>query len=194
MRVEQIHAKVTAYDILRSNGVELKQVSDAQEEQFSCPFHGVDRKPSARVYPESNSGPSHAWCFFCQERWDAIDLWRKFNGGEGKKFGQVLSEIEKAYGLSAPDMPKEGILDDGPEEDKLADFSRLIEICETRLIEAGAAYRRLDDMVGYLQVGSVLDKLRYRVDQRALSPERGLEILQQVLTKIGETERSCPDG
>jgi len=196
MRVEGLHTKVSAYDVLRSNGVDLQQVSDAQEEQFSCPFHGEDRKPSARVYPESSRSPSHAWCFFCQERWDAISLWRKFNGGEDKSFGQVISEMERAYGIATPDLPQDAIFDDRPneEEGRLDSFESLLEVCERRLKEAEPAYRQLEDMLGYLQVGSVLDKLRYRVAQKTLKPGKGLEILQQVLTKVGAAERACPSG
>lgn len=195
LRIENIHSRVTAYDILRSNGINLRQVSDAQEEQFSCPFHGVDRKPSARVYPESNRGPSHAWCFFCQQRWDAIDLWRKFNGGGDKSFGQALSEIERAYGIQTPDMPEGAIYDGAPgDEDQLESFERRLGACEVRLRESEPAYRQLDDLIGYLQAGSILDRLRYRVEKRAIPAARGLEILGQVLTKIGEVERACPTG
>jgi hypothetical protein len=194
IRVESIHTRVTAYDVLRSNGVDLRQTSDAQEEQFSCPFHGEDNRPSARVYPESNRGPSHTWCFFCQERSDAIDLWRKFNGGEDKSFGQILSEIEKAYGLTTPELPEDAIYDEPKGPDLFEEFERLVDVCERRLQEAEPAYRATDDLVGYLQVGSVLDKLRYRVEQKTVAPGRGLEILKQVLAKVGEVERGSPVG
>ena len=192
MRVEAVHSKVTTYDVLRSNGVELKQVSDGQEEQFSCPFHGSDNKPSARVYPESHSGPSHAWCFVCQERWDAISLWRKFNGGEDKTFGQVVSEIERAYGLTTPDIPEEAIFDEQAKDEEVAleRFTKLHEICESRLLEAKGAYERAEDMVGFLQAGSVLDKLAYRVDKKTVPVAKGLSVLRQVLDRIGQVERA----
>ncbi len=103
-RVEAIKEHVSAHDVLRRGGVNLGK-GDNEEEQFSCPFHGQDRRPSARVYPADANNPSHAWCFVCQERWDAITLWRKFNGGEDRHFTQILSEIERAYGLETPELP-----------------------------------------------------------------------------------------
>src|SRR5574343_824433 len=78
-RVAAIRATVSAYDVLRKFGVKLHHAGENRIEQFSCPFHGKDTKPSARIYPAGPTGPSHAWCFVCQERWDAITLWRKFN-------------------------------------------------------------------------------------------------------------------
>jgi len=190
LRVERVHSKVSAYDVMRSNGVELKQMSDGQEEQFSCPFHGEDNKPSARIYPESHRSPSHAWCFVCQERWDAISLWAKFNGGEDKKFSQIISEIERAYGLETPEVPKEAIFDEKARDDEAAleRFLKLHAVCESRLLEARAAYE--EDMVGYLQVGSVLDKIGYRVDQKTVGVNKGLEVLRQVLDRIGQVERA----
>lgn len=194
LRVESVHQRVSAYDVLRSNGVELRQMADDREEQFSCPFHGEDRKPSARVYPESNRSPSHAWCFVCQERWDAITLWRKFNGGEDKTFSRVLSEIEQAYNLTTPEMPKEGVYNEAKTDRALEDFDRLYDTCEVRLRQARVAYEHSEDLVGYLQVGSVLDKIRYRVDKETMTVAKAMDVLQQVLDRVGQVERACPVG
>lgn len=192
-RVRAIHEKVSTYDVLRRGGVELRH--DDTEEQFSCPFHGSDSKPSARVYPESNTGPSHAWCYVCQERWDAISLWRKFNGmGEDAKFSQVLASLERAFGLQVPKLSEDAILDDDPFDETLDDFEDLYDVCESRLREARPAYRYFDDMQGYLSAGSILDKIRHRVDSRLLPPERAIEVLQRLLDKIGDKERACPEG
>lgn len=192
-RVKNIHQKITTYDVLRRGGVDLK--ADDREEQFSCPFHGADRKPSARVFPESARGPSHAWCYVCQERWDAITLWRKFQGmGEDAKFSQVLASLERAYNIEVPKLSEEAILNEDPFDEALDDFDDLYAVCESRLREARPAYRYFDDLRGYLSAGSVLDKLRHKVDNRLLRPERCTEILRQLLDKIGDKERSCPEG
>lgn len=190
LRVDNIHRHVTVFDILRRNGVELKQVTDDQTEQFSCPFHGVDRKPSARVYPESPQSPSHAWCFVCQERWDAISLWRKFNAGEDKPFSRILSEIEKFYQLTVPPIPKVAFADQ--EDDKavaLEDFERRIAAVERRLKQARPAYQ--DDMVAYLRISSVLDKLYHHIlHKEEMAPAKGRRILAQIMDRIGEKERT----
>lgn len=192
-RVTEIHRHLSAFDVLRRHGVELRSSSD-REEQFSCPFHGSDNKPSARIYPESTRGPSHAWCFVCQERWDAISLWRKFNGGAELPFARALSQIEQACGIQTPEMPAElrGGGDTGPSLD-LATFDTFYELCERRLMLAKAAYQKLDDMIGFLSACSLLDKLRYRVDKQQLSPEQGTTALEQLLAKIGKKVQACPD-
>ena len=189
-RIENIHSKISAFDVLRSNGVVLQLGSDDRPEQFPCPFHGVDRNPSARVYPADARSNSHAWCFVCQERWDAISLWQKFNGTE--KFGAAVSQMERAYGLETPAEPEGGDVEyGGPQEpEPLAEFDALYDVCERRLWDAKPAF----DMMGYLRLGSVLDRLRSRVDAKAVSSAEGLKVLQRVLDKVGEKARSCPDG
>jgi hypothetical protein len=193
-RAQQILRMVSAYDVLRANGVELSG-SDAKEEQFKCPFHGADNKPSARIYPESATGPSHAWCFVCQEkRWDAIGLWRKFNGGEETPFGRVLAQMEKAYNLPAIEMPKEiGGAGAVVDNQAMEAFEALYMACENRLRRAKGAYQKLD-MVGFLSASSILDKLRHRVDQKQTTPQRACATLNQLLERIGEKVRACPEG
>ena len=108
-RIAAIHARVSTYDILRRFGVVLQHSGETRIEQFSCPFHGKDTKPSARVYPASATSPTHAWCYVCQERWDVITLWRKFNDPT-VPFTRSLAEIERDYGLKTPEMPNLGDL------------------------------------------------------------------------------------
>lgn len=191
-RVDNIHSQVSAYEILRRGGVELHK-SEAEEEQFSCPFHGEDRKPSARVYPAEGDRPSHAWCFVCQEKnWDVIGLWRKFNGGgDDKTFTQSLSEIERAYGLETPELPMEAALEDVPRVDpNLAKIRSLIQSCENCLRWARPAYHTLGDLKGYLTIGSVLDRVHYRWEKRQMSADQVETLLQKLMGKITEKE-SC---
>jgi len=190
-RVAAIHQRVSAYEVLVHHGVNLRS-GGTREEQFSCPFHGQDRKPSARVYPEDARSPSHAWCFVCQERWDSIAIWRKFNGGEDKPFSRALMEMEQAYGLETPKLPKD-LTFETPEVDKAFDeFDALYEICESRLRKARSAYKAIDDLNGFLVAGSILDKVRSQVDSCKLAPVAAMQILRQLLDRVGEKVRACP--
>jgi hypothetical protein len=192
-RIDNIHSHVTAYDVLRQGGVELYK-SEGEEEQFSCPFHGEDRKPSARVYPADGDRPSHAWCFVCREKnWDAIGLWRKFNGGEDKTFGQVLSEIERSYGLSTPDLPLEAVLDTPQVDPNLEVLKTLTQSCENCLRRAKPAYRALGDFKGFVRAGSVLDRVHYRLGKRIISSEKAISLLRELLSKITEKELCLAD-
>ncbi len=192
IRTKAIHDRVTVHDILRRNGVSFRHTGD-REEQFSCPFHGKDESPSARVYPSSPRSPSHVWCFVCRERWDAIALWKKYSGGE-KSFHRLLSELEKLYNITTPPVP-EGAYDKGglsATEQEKAEFERLYGVCEQRLTGARDDYVRLQDMNGYLVAGSVLDKVYYQVGEGTLSARDGLDILKRLITRIGERIRGGP--
>jgi hypothetical protein len=186
-RVATIHQTVTAHDVLTRNGIRLKY--GGREEQISCPFHGRDTKPSARVYEASARSPSHVWCFVCQKNWDAIGLWKKFDGREDLKFAAVLRDIESAYGIVPPPMP-EGVSGDyEPEEDPLVlEVATLFEACEKRLRSAKHNF----EMVPFLKLGVILDRLRHRLDERKIDYEKAKVVLRQVLDKIGEVVRSCP--
>lgn len=179
VRVEAVLQNVTAHDVLRRNGINLKQSSSDREEQFACPFHGRDRKPSARVYPDTVRGPSHVWCFVCQERWDVIKLWKKFGDSEAR-FTRVLGEIERAFGILPPERPPAA--HEMEEEDpELIEVDTLFHLCECRLLEAREAY----EMQGYLTAGSILDKLHYEVEEGITKPSKAKPVLQRLLDRIG---------
>lgn len=189
-RVEVIHQRVTADDVLSRFGIRLRY-NGQREEQFSCPFHGKDNKPSARYYPASVRGPAHVWCFVCQKNWDCIRLWREFAGFEGK-FGSLLREIEKSYGITPPEAPRmarEVKVDEEAEEVK-----RLFATADNRLRNSLTSFKSLNDMRGYLTLGSVLDRLDYALKEGTVPMPKAKEVLRRVLDKIRERERQCPDG
>jgi hypothetical protein len=195
-RIGKIHERVTLHDVLRRNGVELEY--EDRPTQFACPFHGKDNRPSARAYPESGTGPSHAWCFVCQERWDAISVWKKFNGGTDKKFTRILTEIEQAFGLDQPAFPdglqsvSQEAVDAQAAEDDLEPFNKLASICERRLLEAKPVYAT--DMRGYLMAASLLERVTTRVLDRRMGQPEGEQRLRALLDSIGKRVRSCPAG
>ncbi len=186
-RTDAVLKFVTAHDVLRRNGIKLKQSGADREEQFSCPFHGRDNTPSARVYPETVRGPSHVWCFVCHTRWDVIGLWKKFSGAD-PKFTRVLAEIERAFGIIPPEAPP--IDYDVGEDPEIAEIILLFDVCERRLLSAKRAF----DMKAYLTIGSVLDRLRNQFEEQTATYNTLKDTLQKVLDKIGEKERSCLAG
>lgn len=189
-RVAEINRRVTAHEVLRRGGVSIE---GDDVEQFSCPFHGVDTKPSARVYPSDARSPSHAWCFVCQERWDVIALWKKFHPGD-KSFSRVIKEIESAFGIAASEMPKDAIFVSNKGSESLEAFDTLCRAAEGRLLEVRGEYRRLEDLKGYLAAGQILDRLRFQVDNSRMDPEKGQKVLEKLLEKIAAKVRGCPEG
>lgn len=179
-RVEAIRKVVTAHDILRRNGISLHHTGD-REEQFPCPFHGVDRHPSARVYPETSKGPSHVWCFVCHENWDSIALWKKFSGADNNvRFTRVLAEMEQAYGISPPERPPTPSEMEDYVDPETVQIEMTFDVVERRLKDMKASF----DLKSHLSLGSILDRVRYQFENATLSPAKTREVLQQMLDKI----------
>lgn len=186
-RSAAIKESVSAHDILRQFGITLRYPGSSNEEQFSCPFHGKDRKPSARVYPDNGRSSSHVWCFTCQKNWDVFGLWRNFMGhGDEIKFGQILFELERQFGIVPPEAPE--LVDPknrGPTEAE-QDVDKLFEVCERRLTEAKPKY----EFEKYLRTGQLLDRLHFRWESRTITVEDVDKVLRQILDKIGERIRA----
>lgn len=66
-----------------------------QQQQFPCDLHGLgqDRRPSARVYPSTNSW----YCFACGASRDVIQTVRE---KEGLEFWPAARFLERLYGLT----------------------------------------------------------------------------------------------
>jgi len=187
-RLSTLREAVTAHDVLRYFGVSLKHDGSSQEEQISCPFHGKDNRPSARVYPPTGPSPSGLYCWTCQKRWDIVGIWKMFHGDDKMKFTVALRGLESAFGIIAPDVPE--FYDEDEKEDtsqRFEEVQRLLQVCENRLLESRSSF----DMHGYLTVGKLLDALYYAMDQDVM-PLDGVEVRARlVLDKIGEKIRSA---
>ena len=186
-RREVLVDKVSAHDVLRHFGVELRYNNDSQEEQILCPFHS-DSIPSARVYPQQGDSQSGLYCYTCRKRWDIFSLWREFNNDPEMKFTLVLRELEKAFGIDTPegpDLSREPV-QRGPTEEEQAILS-LLEVCECRLRNSKEAFT----MSGFVVVGRVLDNLHYRMARKTIDLETVEKTARQILEKISEKIRSA---
>lgn len=91
-----IYEHVSLGELLRIDG----RITNAQEEeQFACPFHGVDRKKSCRYYRATDT----AYCWVCKERWDSISYIRK---KEGMGFGETINHIVREYSIDLSSLPE----------------------------------------------------------------------------------------
>ena len=99
-RLERIKQDIPIVEILRDYGYAVRVDSGQREQQFSCNLHGdgKDGKPSARVYPGSNSW----YCFACDRTRDAIATVRE---REGLGFKEALQLLEQKFSL--PPLPWE---------------------------------------------------------------------------------------
>jgi hypothetical protein len=185
-RIETVHQRVSASDVLSRYGVKLRY-SGGRAEQMFCPFHGNKRTPAARYHPRDTRKPDHVWCFVCNEQWDCINLYKKFENLTSEKFSQVLRGLERAYGITPPETPS--VHEDEPDDLERADVDMAFAVAEARLKGARKAF----DMNAYLTVGSILDRLRWQFENGKVLAPTVRQTLQRVLDKIGAKARACPE-
>ena len=68
------------------------------EEQFSCMFHGADRKKSCRYYKETDT----AYCWVCKEKWDVISFVQRL---EGMSFMQAVNYLVSEHRIDTSRLP-----------------------------------------------------------------------------------------
>jgi len=94
-RKDRVKNDIPIAQLLLDLGYPVRGDSGDREEQFPCDMHGdgLDNKPSARIYPESNSW----YCFACGVARDTIDT---VQAKHDLTFMQALDWLEKKYGLT----------------------------------------------------------------------------------------------
>jgi len=116
-RAENIKANLDIVEVLADLGYGVHSHGGEREQQFSCDLHGngSDSKPSARVYPDSNSW----YCFACGKARDAIGTLREKWGYD---FNQACAYLEKTYGISyTPSYENQEGSDTGSNEPTLSE-------------------------------------------------------------------------
>jgi len=68
MTLEEIKEHVSMFDVLSMYNIHADRSS-----MISCPFHGADRHPSMKIYPDGFK------CFACGESGDVVDFVRKMD-------------------------------------------------------------------------------------------------------------------
>jgi DNA primase len=93
--IELVKGQVLLRDILTARG---SITGTLQEEQFSCVFHGVDRKKSSRYYRETDT----AYCWVCKEKWDVISFVQRM---EQMTFPQAINYLIKENRIDISKLP-----------------------------------------------------------------------------------------
>lgn len=104
-RLERIRKEIPLGPLLSHLGY-LIEANAPYEQQFSCDLHGgVDRKPSARFYPHTNS----TYCWACQKARTSVDYLVEKTG---ISFLEALQSLEKSADL--PPLPEEDEVQEDP--------------------------------------------------------------------------------
>jgi DNA primase len=99
-RADRIRQDIPIVQVLYDLGYQIRLDGGDREQQFPCDLHGdgSDNKPSARVYPDSDSW----YCFACGQSRDAIStIKERLDVG----FSEACRTLEQKYGL--PSLPWE---------------------------------------------------------------------------------------
>jgi hypothetical protein len=186
-RADTLLSAITAQDVLRHFGTTLNR-GDDQQEQISCPFHGEDKSPSARVYPGDGTSRSGLYCWVCQKRWDIFGIYKMFHGDEQMKFGEVVRGLERAFGITPPEMSTDNweAEDSGP-SDREQGVLDLLETCERRLKQGKAKFT----LSGFMTVGKLLDHLHFSMRAKDMELAQIEGRAKLILDKIGEKIRSA---
>jgi len=75
------------------------------EQQFACDLHGKDSKPSARLYPRTNS----TYCWACHQSRRPVDLIKE---REGVHLERAVTMLEEMF-----DLPSLPLIDDEPDDE-----------------------------------------------------------------------------
>ena len=189
-RADRIREKIPIQQVLAGYGYPIEAGYDG-EQQFPCDLHGdgIDNKPSARVYPDSNSW----YCFSCDRARDAIETCRE---KEGKGFWDAVKTLEARYNL--PRLPWD---DEDHAEWESREKRRVHPISEIRAIldpnktfedDRKRLFRLLDGlstdrdlpMRTLLSLWEAYDKVVYLFNKNALTEEVGRQALAKIRLRI----------
>lgn len=95
-RIRRVNHEIRMGDLMMKLGYRVRDTS--QEQQFACDLHGPDRKPSARLYPATNS----TYCWVCHKARRPIHLMME---RENVGLEQAVNLLEDMYLL--PFLPPE---------------------------------------------------------------------------------------
>jgi len=193
-RKERVKQDIPIAQLLADLGYAVRADADDREEQFSCDLHGDgrDSKPSARVYPDSNSW----YCFGCALARDTIDTVR---AKQDLGFMPAIAWLEKRYGFDPlpfePEGPQEESRDERAQKALRAalDTSRTFEddAYHFRTILDALTRDRDLPMKATLKFWETFDKLSYWVETEMMSPQKGSQALARLTERLMEAAKKA---
>jgi DNA primase len=185
---DRIRAEVPITQVLASYGYRIRDID--REQQFQCDLHGTgrDNKPSARVYPDSNSW----YCFGCDKTRDPIET---VKAKEGVAFWRAVKILEEAYGL--PALPIDYGVDDRPQVvgkvaaallDPTLTYEHLVgrvrSALDARTINKDAPREQV------LRLWEKFDEVVFQVENKVWPEDKGRVLLHGLLGRVNEATRA----
>lgn len=184
-RIARIRAEVSIARVLFDLGYPVHPNNTVQKEAFPCDLHGdgIDSKPSAMLYPESNT-----WqCFACSTNRDAI---RTLRDKKGLSPLDAVRYLEQTYNL--PPLPWGDEESDEPpvvfrsEMEAALDMSATLED-DLRSIQAMLTWlteERSLPMDTILAGWEVLDKIDHLTFKKELEEKQARQTIRAIRTRL----------
>lgn len=133
--VDRIRSEVPILEVLASLGYDVRVDHSDREQQFRCDLHGSshDQKPSARVYPETNSW----YCWGCGASRDAVETVKV---KKSLDFWPAVRHLERQFGL----IPLEG--EEYHREDLRQDVASILDKSDSFEMESGRVKALLESV------------------------------------------------
>lgn len=182
-RLERVKQDIPIVTLLADYGYLVHREGGDREQQFPCDLHGdgMDSKPSARVYPQSNTW----YCFGCGQARDVVQTVRD---KEDLGFLDAISYLERRYHL--PPLPWEDEdeqqdsvdrIDFLSEDKTFEDVSRRFQ----RLLETSTQERVLP-MRSTLSYWEGFDRLIYHVQQQQIKESIAKKAMEKMRIRLRE--------
>ena len=176
-RARNIKDNTSIVEVLADLGYHVHAHGGDREQQFSCDLHGdgSDSKPSARVYPDSNSW----YCFACGKVRDAISTVRE---KWGYSFPEACKYLEDKYGVDyTPSAYSQGSETEAEEDRTQAQWEQEIKRTEALLTNFS---RDFQDRSWLIPLWEGFDYLTWQNQKKGLTPLKGLESLREKAIRL----------
>jgi hypothetical protein len=187
-RADRVNQECNLGEMLQSYGYAV--VPDRErEQQFSCDLHGMDNKPSARLYGYNNT----TYCWVCQKKRDAIAYVME---KENVNFRQAIEQLEQRLGLpSLPwtDEDEERPADPRDALDEIANPGASFEDERDRLrkfLSTLTSERDLDAKT-LLSFWEVFDRVDYGMARQDWPESKGVAAMAQLRGRLMERLREA---
>lgn len=187
-RAERISKHVDLGQLLSEYNYEIIP-DDHREQQFRCDLHGIDNKPSARFYPETNS----TFCFACGKARDPVSF---IMDKEGLEFRQACELLEKRANLAPLPWKEE---EEAPLDTTEAEIEDLSHVSRNFGQEWYREDRRLQIAIDEkalslgdsLKFATALDRIRFGVRKQGWSEGQGKTMLLKLRERLTAAMKAC---
>lgn len=182
-RAARIRQDIPIVDVLADYGYAVRADGGDREQQFSCNLHGTgfDTKPSARVYPESQSW----YCFGCDLSRTSIETVME---NDGIAFWPAVRILEQRYNLpllewaGSTEKPTLEILQANLQQGQIKTFSDTVERYQ-RLLDVFTRERDIP-LLSALVFWEAFDKVVWHVEKARWTEAVGQKVLGELLDRL----------